>query len=88
MAPPKITSNGGISFIKIHAHKGPNTDSVSIKTPTTAAGVVCEPKVIKIKPKPIWKKPASIANKISCKEIAMFPAIKNPITAAETPAIN
>ena len=53
MPPPNRTLDGGISFIKIQAHKGPKTDSVNISIPTTAAGVVCEPTVIKIKPKPI-----------------------------------
>ena len=40
MPPPIKTPNGGISFIKSQAQRGPKTDSVSIKTPTTAAGVV------------------------------------------------
>ena len=44
---------GGSSFINSHAQNGPNTDSVNIKTPTTAAGVVLDPTVIKINPKPI-----------------------------------
>ena len=51
--PPRITLIGGTSLIKIQAHKGPNTDSVNIKTPTTAAGVLCDPTVIKINPNPI-----------------------------------
>ena len=38
--PPTITLIGGISFIKSQAHSGPKTASVSIKIPTTAAGVV------------------------------------------------
>ena len=62
---------GGISFINNQAHKGPNTASVNIKTPTTAEGVVCDPIVIKINPNPIWKKPAREAKKRSCKEIAV-----------------
>ena len=53
MPPPIITLIGGISFINNQAHKGPNTDSVSIKTPTTAEGVVCDPMVMKINPNPI-----------------------------------
>ena len=53
MPPPISTLVGGISFINIQAHKGPNTDSVSIKIPTTAAGVVRDPIVIKINPNPI-----------------------------------
>ena len=52
------TLTGGCSLINSQAHKGPNTDSVSIKTPTTAAGVVCDPMVININPNPIWKNPA------------------------------
>ena len=44
---------GGISFINNQAHRVPITDSVNIKTPTTAAGVVCDPMVIKINPNPI-----------------------------------
>ena len=44
---------GGISFIKSQAHSGPKTASVNIKIPTTAAGVVRDPIVIIINPKPI-----------------------------------
>ena len=51
--PPIITLVGGISFIKSQAHSGPKTASVSIKIPTTAAGVVRDPMVIIINPKPI-----------------------------------
>ena len=51
--PPNITKIGGFSFANIHAHKGPNTASVSIIIPTIAEGVVLAPIVIKIKPKPI-----------------------------------
>ena len=75
MPPPISTLIGGISFINSQAHKGPNTASVNIKTPTTAEGVVCDPIVMKINPNPIWKKPAREANKRSCKEIDNFPAI-------------
>ena len=53
MHPPTTTLVGGISFIKNQAHIGPNTASVSIKIPTTAAGVVLYPTVIKMNPKPI-----------------------------------
>ena len=74
--PPTSTLTGGTSFINNQAHKGPNTASVNIKTPTTAEGVVCDPIVIKINPNPIWKKPAREAKKRSCKEIDNFPAIK------------
>ena len=51
--PPTRTIVGTTSFTNNHAQKGPNTDYVNIKTPTTAAGVVCDPMVIKIKPNPI-----------------------------------
>ena len=61
--PPIITLCGGISFINNQAQIGPRTASVNISTPTTAAGVVCEPIVIKINPNPIWKKPAREAKK-------------------------
>jgi len=53
MPPPISTLIGGISLINNQAHKGPNTASVYIKTPTTAEGVVCDPIVIKINPNPI-----------------------------------
>ena len=53
MHPPIITAVGGTSLTNNQAHKGPNTDSVNIKTPTTAAGVVWDPMVIKINPNPI-----------------------------------
>ena len=51
--PPIITLIGGTAFINIQAHNGPKTASVNIKTPTTAAGVVRDPMVIIINPKPI-----------------------------------
>ena len=86
--PPIKTLTGGISFINNQAHKGPKTDSVNINTPTIAAGVVCEPIVIKIKPNPIWKKPAKKAKNKSWNDIDSFPAKINPITAAKTPAVN
>ena len=44
--PPNITKIGGFSFANIHAHKGPNTASVSIIIPTIAEGVVLAPIVI------------------------------------------
>ena len=53
MLPPISTLIGGVSFTNNHAHNGPNTASVNIKTPTTAEGVVCDPIVIKINPYPI-----------------------------------
>ena len=51
--PPNNTKNGGFSFANNQAHSGPKTASVNIKIPTTAAGVVLDPTVIKINPKPI-----------------------------------
>ena len=51
--PPIITLMGGTSFINNQAHNGPKTASVNIKIPTTAAGVVRDPMVIIINPKPI-----------------------------------
>ena len=86
--PPIITLVGGTSLINSQAQRGPNTDSVNIKIPTTAAGVVCEPTVIKINPNPIWKKPAKKANVRSWKEIDSFPATIIPINAARIPAVN
>ena len=79
---------GGTSFIKSQAHSGPKTASVSIRTPTTAAGVVWDPMVIIINPKPIWKVPAKNPKNRSCDEIDNLPAIKYPIKAAKIPAIN
>ena len=76
MPPPISTLIGGVSFIKKKAHKGPNTASVNIRTPTTAEGVVCDPIVIKINPKPIWKKPDNEAKNKSCGEMDKFEAIK------------
>jgi len=89
MIPPPIsTLIGGTSFINNQAHRGPKTDSVNIKTPTIAAGVVCDPIVIKINPNPIWKQPAVKARKRSCGEIDIFPAKNKPISAAAIPAVN
>ena len=72
MPPPNITIAGGISFINNQAHSGPKTASVSIKIPTTAAGVVRDPMVIIINPKPIWKTPAKKAKNRSWFEIDSF----------------
>ena len=74
MHPPISTLIGGTSFINNQAHKGPNTDSVNIRTPITAAGVVRDPIVIKINPNPIWKTPATKPRKRSCDEIDNLPA--------------
>ena len=79
---------GGISFIKSQAHNGPKTDSVSIKIPTTAEGVVWDPMVIIINPKPIWKVPAKNPKNRSWDEIDNLPTTKYQIRAAKTPAIN
>ena len=69
IAPPIITINGGISFIKIHAHIGPRIASTNINIPTIAAGVFLDPIVIQIKPKPIWKVPSKNERKRSFGEI-------------------
>ena len=74
--------------MKSQAHSGPNTASVSIRIPTTAAGVVWDPMVIIIKPKPIWKVPAKNPKKRSWDETDNLPAIKYPIRAAKIPATN
>ena len=50
--PPIKTINGGFSFIKSQAHKGPKTASVNIMIPTKAVGVLLAPIVIRINPKP------------------------------------
>ena len=52
MEPPIRTINGGCSFIKIHAQRGPNIASDIMMIPTTAEGVVLAPIVIKINPRP------------------------------------
>ena len=72
MHPPISTLIGGTSFINNQAQKGPNTDSVNIRTPTTAAGVVRDPIVIKINPNPIWKKPAIKAKKDHEEKLIIF----------------
>ena len=74
--PPIITLMGGTSFINNHAHNGPKTASVNIRIPTTAAGVVRDPMVIIINPKPIWKVPAKNPKNRSWDEIDNLPAIK------------
>ena len=79
---------GGTSFIKSQAHSGPKTASVSIKMPTTAAGVVWDPMVIIINPKPIWNVPAKNPKNRSWDETDNFPATKYQIKAAKTPSIN
>ena len=63
--PPNNTKNGGFSFANSQAHSGPKTASVNIIIPTIADGVFLAPIVIKIKPKPIWKKPAKKPKNIS-----------------------
>ena len=69
IAPPIITINGGISFINIQAHIGPRIASVNENIPTMAAGVLLEPIVRQMKPKPIWKVPRKKAKKRSFGEI-------------------
>ena len=44
---------------------GPKTDSDNMMMPTIADGVVLAPIVIKINPKPTWKKPAKKPKNIS-----------------------
>ena len=56
--------------------------------PTMAEGVLLAPIVMKIKPKPIWKKPAKNPKKISCEEIINLLDIKNPIKQELIPATN
>ena len=63
--PPNNTKNGGFSFANNQAHSGPKTASVNIIIPTIADGVFLAPIVIKIKPNPIWKKPAKKPRNIS-----------------------
>ena len=63
--PPNNTKNGGFSFANNQAHRGPKTASVNIIIPTIAEGVFLAPIVIKINPKPIWKKPAKKPRNIS-----------------------
>ena len=48
---------------------GPSTASVNIMIPTTAAGVFCDPMVIKINPNASWNVPAIKPKKISWGEI-------------------
>ena len=89
MMPPPINPNiDGISLTNRKAHIGPNTDSDSIIIPTIAEGVVRAPIVIKINPKPTWKKPAKKPRKISFGEIIIWVESKNPIKQELMPAIN
>ena len=80
------TIMGGSSFINSHAQRGPNTASVNIIIPTIAEGVFLAPIVIKIKPKPNWKKPAKNPRNISWLEIFIFPEIIYPMIIAISPA--
>ena len=70
------------------AQRGPNTASVSIIIPTRAEGVVFAPIVMKMNPKPTWKKPATNPKNMSCEEIIIFDENKYPIIMAPIPAIN
>ena len=88
IAPPIKPNIDGLSLTNIKAQTGPNTDSDSMIIPTIADGVVLAPIVIKINPKPIWKKPAKNPKKISWGEIIIFVERINPIKQEQTPAIN
>ena len=70
--PPINAKNPACSSKKYHAQNGPNTASVIIKIPTIADSVFFAPIVIKIKPKPTWKKPAIKAKKRSFVDILIF----------------
>ena len=88
IAPPINPYVEGLSLTNRKAHKGPNTDSDSMIIPTIAEGVVLAPMVIKINPKPTWKKPAKKPKKISFGEIIIWVESKNPIKQELMPAIN
>ena len=70
--PPINAKNSGLSSKNNHAQNGPNTASVIIKIPTIAERVFFAPIVIKIKPRPTWKKPAKKDKKRSCVEMLIF----------------
>ena len=78
----------GLSLTNRNAQIGPRTDSDNIIIPTIAEGVLRAPIVIKIKPKPTWKKPAKKPKKISCGEIINLFDNKNPIKHELIPATN
>ena len=78
----------GLSLTNRNAQIGPRTDSDSIITPTIAEGVLRAPMVIKIKPKPTWKKPAKKPKKMSCEEIINLFDSRNPIKHELIPATN
>ena len=88
MAPPTSANTDGLSLTNKKAQRGPKTDSDNIIIPTVADGVVLAPIVIKINPKPIWKKPAKKPKKISWYEIIIFVESKNPIKQELIPATN
>ena len=88
MAPPIKPNIDGLSLTNKKAHIGPRTDSDSIITPTIADGVLRAPIVIKIKPKPTWKKPAKKPKNISCEEIINLFDRRNPIKHELMPATN
>ena len=78
----------GLSLTNKNAQMGPRTDSDSIITPTIADGVLRAPIVIKINPKPTWKKPAKNPKNISCEEIINLFERRNPIIHELIPATN
>ena len=88
MAPPINPNVEGLSLTNKNAQIGPRTDSDNIIIPTIADGVLRAPIVIKINPKPTWKKPARNPKKISCEEIINLFESKNPIKHELIPAIN
>ena len=88
MAPPINPNVDGLSLTNKNAQIGPRTDSDNIMTPTIADGVLRAPIVIKINPKPTWKKPAKKPKKMSCEEIINLFDNKNPIIQQLTPATN
>ena len=78
----------GLSLTNRNAQIGPRTDSDNIIIPTIAEGVLRAPIVIKIKPKPTWKKPAKKPKKMSCEEIINLFDSRNPIKHELIPATN
>ena len=88
IAPPIKPNIEGLSLTNKNAQSGPKTDSDNIIIPTIADGVVLAPMVIKINPKPTWKKPAKNPKKISWGDIIIFVERKNPIKQELIPAIN
>ena len=88
MAPPINPNVEGLSLTNKNAQIGPRTDSDNIIIPTIADGVLRAPIVIKINPKPTWKKPAKNPKKMSCEEIISLFDKMNPIKHELIPATN